>query len=234
MKMSLLDMCQNILSALDSDPVDDIAETVESVQVVEIIRESYYELMSSRQWGFLRQLTQLTGLGDTANPTRMQIPATLNKIYWVKYNGVEMVYLTPEDFNDMIAQREAQASIVDSNGYGLNKDPSYWTSYDDKYLVFDSRDSSVDNTLQQSKSNVYGVKEATFTLTNTFTPDIPEKFFPTLLSEAKAQAFVNLKQQSNVREERKAQRGRVMLRNEAWRNKLGEEKYNRKVNYGRK
>lgn len=61
-KMSLLDMTQNILSALDSDPVSDISETVESQQVVEIIKESFYELMSSRQWPFLQTLTKLEGL----------------------------------------------------------------------------------------------------------------------------------------------------------------------------
>lgn len=227
-------MTQNILSALDSDPVSDIDETVEAVQVVEIIRESYYELMSSRQWGFLRLLTQLEGLGDVSNPTKMKIPDNINKIFWVKYNGTELSYLTPEDFHDMISNRTPTASIVDSNGYGLNKDPSYWTSYDDVYVIMDSRDSSVDNTLQQSKTSTYAVKEAVFTLSNVFTPDIPEKFFPALLAEAKAQAFVNLKQQSNVREERKAQRQRVMLRNEAWKNKLGEPIYNGKVNYGRR
>lgn len=233
MKMSLLDITQNILSALDSDPVSDIDETVESQQVVEIIKESYYELMSSRQWPHLRLLTTLTGLGDTANPTKMKIPDSMNKTYWVKYNGYEITYLTPEDFHDMIALR-IPGLTVDSNGFGIDKDPSYYTSYDDVYLIFDSRDSSTDNTLQQSKSKVYGLTQASWTLSNTFTPDIPEKFFPVLLAEAKAQAFVNLKQQSNVREERKAQRGRVMIRNEAWKNKLGEPVYNSRVNYGRK
>lgn len=233
MKMSLLDITQNILSALDSDPVSDIDETVESQQVVEIIKESYYELMSSRQWPHLRLLTTLTGLGDTSNPTKMKIPDTMNKTYWVKYNGYEVTYLTPEDFHDMIALR-IPGPTVDSNGFGINKDPSYYTSYDDVYLVFDSRDSSTDNTLQQSKSKVYGLTQASWTLSNVFTPDIPEKFFPVLLAEAKAQAFVNLKQQSNVREERKAQRGRVIIRNEAWKNKLGEPVYNSRVNYGRK
>lgn len=233
MKMSLLDITQNILSALDSDPVSDIDETVESQQVVEIIKESYYELMSSRQWPHLRLLTTLTGLGDTSNPTKMKIPDTMNKTYWVKYNGYEVTYLKPEDFHDMIALR-IPGPTVDSNGFGINKDPSYYTSYDDVYLIFDSRDSSTDNTLQQSKSKVYGLTQASWTLSNVFTPDIPEKFFPVLLAEAKAQAFVNLKQQSNVREERKAQRGRVMIRNEAWKNKLGEPVYNSRVNYGRK
>ena len=41
-KLTLLDMTQNILSALDSDPVDSIDETVEAVQVAELIKEAYF------------------------------------------------------------------------------------------------------------------------------------------------------------------------------------------------
>ncbi len=40
-KLTLLDMTQNILSALDSDPVDSIDETVEAVQVAELVKEAY-------------------------------------------------------------------------------------------------------------------------------------------------------------------------------------------------
>jgi hypothetical protein len=81
---------------------------------------------------------------------------------------------------------------------------------------------------------VYASIQPVWTHTDTFTPDIPEKMFQLLLAEAKAQAFVNLKQQTNAHEERKAQRNRVIMRNESWRNEYGETKYNRKVNYGRK
>ena len=84
-----------------------------------------------------------------------------------------------------------------------------------------------------SKTSVYETVSASCTHSDNFVPSIPEKFFPTLLAEAKSQAFVNLKQQANNREERKAQRGKNTMRNEAWRNENGEVKYNNKVNYGR-
>ncbi len=233
-RMTLLEMTQNILSALDSDPVGSIDETVESEQVVEIIKESFYDLMSSRQWPFLQTLTKLDGLGDTSNPCKMRIPSTLNKVLWVKYNEKNLSYLTPEDFYAKILTRSSSPGKVDANGFGLDSDPKYYTSFDDEFFTFDSRDSTQDATLQQSKSAVFAIKQATFELDDFWVPDVPEKFFPTLLAEAKAQAFVNLKQQANGREERKAQRGRVALRNEAWKNKLGEPKFNSRVNYGRR
>jgi len=227
-------MTQNILSALDSDPVASIDETVESIQVAELVKEAYFELMSQRDWPFLFVLGQVQGLSDTSNPTKMKIPDTWNKIKWIKYNKKEVQYMPPEVFNDLITERTEVAGVTNSAGYTINADPLYWTSYDDTYIVFDGYNSAVDNTLQTSKSIVYGTQQATWQHIDTFVPNIPEKFFPTLLAEAKSQAFVNLKQTSNAREERKAQRGRMAMRSEAWRNENGEIKYNSKVNYGRK
>lgn len=233
-KMTLLDMVQNILSALDSDPVDSIDETVEAVQVAELVKEAYFELLSQRDWPFLFSLGALTALGDVTNPTKMKIPDTWNKIKWIKYNKKEVQWVDPETFNDIITNRVEQSGVVDSNGYVINKDPTYWTSYDDTHIMFDGYNSTVESTLQASKSVVYGTQQATWNHVDTFIPNIPEKFFPTLLAEAKSQAFVNLKQQNNAREERKATRGRMAMRNEAWRNDNGEVKYNTLVNYGRK
>jgi len=233
-KLTLLDMTQNILSALDSDPVDSIDETVESVQVAELIKESYFELISQRDWPFLFVLDTLTALSDVNNPTKMKIPDGINKVKWIKYNKKEVEYISPEDFKYVIDTRSETPNVVNSSGYIINRDPKYWTTYDDVYVFFDAYNSVVDNTMQASKSVIYGTQQATWVHIDSFIPNIPEKFFPTLLAEAKSQAFVNLKQQSNVREERKASRGRMAMRNEAWRNESGEIKYNTKVNYGRK
>jgi len=233
-KLTLLYMTQNILSALDSDPVGSIDETVESVQVAELVKEAYFELVSQRDWPFLFVLGNLDGLGDVNNPTKMKIPDTYNKIKWIKYNKQEVTYADPETFHTIISQRVTQAGVINSNGYVINQDPQYWTSYDDTYIIFDGYKQSTEVALQSSKAVVYGTQQAAWSHIDTFIPNIPEKFFPTLLAEAKSQAFVNLKQQNNVREERKATRGRMTMRNDSWRNENGEAKYNNKVSYGRK
>jgi hypothetical protein len=233
MKLSLLDMTQNILSALDSDEVSSIDETVEAVQVAELVKESYFDLMAQRDWPFLRQLYALEGLGDLNNPTKMRMPENTNKVFWIKYNKSDVDWKSPEEFTYIIDNRVAQANVVDSNGFVINRDPLYWTSYDDKFVVFDAVDKSVENTLVGSKTKVYGTVAPTWQHVDTFIPNLPDKFFPTLLAEAKAQAFANLKQQINAREENKAKKGKVTMRNESWRNENGEAKYNRKVNYGR-
>ena len=231
---TVLEMTQNILNALDSDNVNSIDDTVESIQVAEIIKETYFELISQRDWPFLYTLGKLIALGDVNTPTKMRMETAWNKIKWIRYNKKEVEYLSPDDFTNLLDGRTEQSGITNSDGIGLNRDPTYWTSYDDDYIMFDSYDSTAESTLSANKTNVYVTLTPTWSHIDTFTPDIPEKFFPMFIAEAKAQAFVNLKQQSNAREERKAQRGRTLMRNEAWRNDYGETKYNTKVNYGRK
>ena len=218
---------------MDSDPVSSIDETVESIQVADLVKEAFFELLSQRDWPFLFELGELISLGDTSNATKMKMVDTWNKIKWIRYDKVEVAYLSPADFTDMIDQRTIQAGVVNSAGYALNRNPSYWTSYDDEHIIFDSYNSTVESTLSQSKTKVYAAVAPVWVHVDTFTPNIPEKFFPTLLAEAKAQSFINLKQQANNREETKAQRGRMTMRNEAWRNEYGEITYNKKVNYGR-
>jgi hypothetical protein len=233
-KLTLLDMTQSILSAMDSDPVNSIDDTVESVQVADLVKEAYFDLISQRDWPFTFALQQLQAVGDVARPTTMRMPAGWSKIKWLKYNKKEVEWIAPEEFQHLIDTRSETPNVVDANGYVINNDPSYWTSFDDDYIVFDGYNKTVESTLVAVKSIAYVSLAPTWTHADSFIPNIPDKFFPTLLAEAKSQAFVNLKQQSNAREERKAQRGRVIMRNEAWRNENGEIKYNNKVNYGRK
>lgn len=233
-KLTLLDMTQSILSAMDSDPVNSIDDTVESVQVADLVKEAYFDLISQRDWPFTFALQQLQALSDVSRPTTMRMPDGWSKIKWLKYNKKEVTWISPEEFQHMIDTRSATPNVVDANGYVINNDPSYWTSFDDVTIVFDGYNATVESSLVAAKSIAYVSLAPTWQHVDSYIPNIPDKFFPTLLAEAKSQAFVNLKQQANAREERKAQRGRVIMRNEAWRNENGEIKYNNKVNYGRK
>ena len=83
-KLTLLQMTQDILNDMDSDPVNSIDDTDESIQVAQIVKTTYFNITSQRDWPFLRTLSALTGLGDTNNPTKMQIPTTSNKIHSIK------------------------------------------------------------------------------------------------------------------------------------------------------
>lgn len=232
--LTLLDMVQSILNDMDSDAVNSISDTVEAMQVASIVRDTYLAFAASRDWPWLESLTNLTGLGDTSNPTQMRMPTSVDKLKWVKYNKKDVTYLPPKDFKDLIDRRDTTASNVNAGGYVTDRDPLYWTSYDDDYVWFDSYDSSVDSTLQESKSTVFAVLSPSWTHSDAFVPQLPVKLFPTLLSDAKSTAFLTLKQSANPKEEQKARRGTTRAIAESWRVEKGEWGYGRNINYGRK
>lgn len=232
--MTLLEIVQATLSAMDSDEVNSIDESAESLQVVDIVRDCYFYFIAERDWPFQKTMSSLTGLGDTNNPTKMRIPTTMDSIEWIKYNKKNVRYLTPKEFQDLLDGREETTGVIDSDGYVINDDPQYWTTYDDDYVWFDGYDSATDSTLQQSKSVVYGVETPTFTSSDSYVPAIPDKMFPTFLAEVKAEAFLQLKQQANPRQERKAKRGRDKMQKDARKAKQAELLNNSVVDFGRK
>jgi hypothetical protein len=235
MKMSILEMVQSVLNSIDSDDVNSIDDTVESTQVALFVKECYYELIGQKEWPFLRGTFSLEGLGDTTRPTYMELNEDdVSKIEWIKYNKKDVTWLEPKAFQDLLDVRVAETGVVDANGFALNRDPLYYTTFDDTYFVFDGYNSTEETTLQTSNNLCYGVVVPSWTHEDGFIPRLPEKMFPTLLAEIKSTSSMNLRQVPNAKEERKAQRGRNTFQNEAWRNKASETYYNSKVNYGRR
>lgn len=232
--MTLLEIVQATLSAMNSDEVNSIDESAESLQVVDIVRDCYYYMVTDKDWPFQKIKSSLTGLADTDNPTKMRIPTTMEAIEWIKYNKKDVIYKTPKEFQDLLDGREEETGVIDADGYVLNRDPVYWTTYDDDYIWFDGYDSDTDSTLQESKSVVYGTAVATFTATDDLVLPIPSKLFPTFLAEVKAEAFLQLKQEVNQRQERKAKRGRDRMQADARRAKQAQLDNGNLINYGRK
>src|SRR5882672_11876334 len=82
---TLLDMTQEILSAMSSDEVNSIGDTTESLQVATIIKRKYFDIVSRSALPEHDQLIQLTSSGDTALPVLMYVPVEVNNIKWIKY-----------------------------------------------------------------------------------------------------------------------------------------------------
>src|SRR5882757_803134 len=85
MKRTLLDYTQNILSALSSDEVNSISDTTESMQVAEILKTTYYNIISRTEFTSHRQLIQLDPSLDANNPVLMFVPQGIGRIEWLKY-----------------------------------------------------------------------------------------------------------------------------------------------------
>ena len=248
-KLTVLEIVQDILNDMDSDEVNSLDDTIESQQIAAIVKTTYNEIIDGRdEWPHLNTLVQLEGLADSTKPNYLKMPDNLQTLKWVKYNKRkstdtkdkyhEVMYLEPKDFMDYINQRDSSAtnvtSITDFSSINLlirnDHAPTYWTSFDDEYLVFDAYDSAIDSTLQTSKNQAEGPRDATFTISDTFVPDLPAKAFSYLLAEAKSVAFNSIKQVANPKEEQRSKRQSYRLSGEKWRHNGGV-KYQ---SYGRK
>lgn len=238
-KMTLLEMVQDIMSDMDSDEINSINDTQEATQVAQIIKSTYYNIIDGRDMPFLYELFQLQASGTASRPTHMTLPEDIIDLKFIKYNCrkstdtkdkyKEIIYKTPEDFIYIVDQRNSSASdvtvVTDPTGITLNiyKDqgPNYFTSFDDETLVFDAYDSVVDSTLVAAKTKAQGKRSVTFTLSDSFTPDLPVQMFTYLLAEAKSNCFLTLKQMPNPKAEQASISQKRRMSQEAWRLKNG-------------
>lgn len=246
--MTLLEIVQDILSDLNSDEVNSIDDTVESLQVAGIVKSTYFNIIDGRDWPHLYQFFQLTASGTTARPTHMSLPSTVIDVRYIKYNVrtvtdtkdkfIQIKYKTPEEFMEIVNGRDSSASrvtkVTDPTNVYINiynnVAPTYYTSFDNENIVMDAYDVAVDTTLITSKTECYGKTYPTWTLSDAFIPDLPKNSFSYLLNEAKSTCFLRIKEASDPKAEQHSVTQRRRLSQEAWRVKKGITY----PNYGRK
>lgn len=219
--MTWLQMVQDILNDLDSDPVDSYADTVESQQVSQILQTCYFNIVDSREWPHFMKAFTITET-SVSTPTHMTIPTDVASIKWVKYdNGTNynlVRFLEPWRFMEILDARTSGTTITDSNNIKFkiltNAFPTYWTTFDEQTAIFDSY-SSPDTFLRTNKTQCFGMKYPTLTITDSVYVDLPVELYSLLLAEAKAAAFRVLKQTTNPVAEFFAQSQRVKLQTNA-------------------
>ena len=235
MKMSLLEIVVDILNDLDSDEVNSIDDTTESAQVAQIVKSTYFALISNRNWPHLRKGISLEAPGTTATPTHMRLQDNVNELSFINYNKVKLgetrkkylavKWVEPDEFLRMTNRRNSDETnidiITDPSGIELmirnDQAPTYYTSFNDSHIVFDSYDSEVDDTLQESKVQAQGYVNPIWLPEDDFIPDLPEEAFTLLLEEAKSRASLKLKQTQDVKAEQEAARQNRWLSRKDWR-----------------
>jgi hypothetical protein len=248
MKMTLLEIVVDILSDMDGDEVNSIDDTVEATQVAQIVKSTYMAMMSNRNWPHTRQTIQISPSGDSALPTHMNIQETIKDLCFINYNKHKagetrklyqpVKYLYPDDFLRVVNRRNNDTDtvdiITDPTGVELlirnDTAPTYYTSFDDEVLVFDSYDKYVDSTLQESKIQAQAYVMPTWVHRDSATPDLPAEAFTALLEESKSRAMLKLKQVQDVKAEQEASRQQRWLARKA-RTVNGGVRY---PNYGRR
>lgn len=249
-RYTLLEIVQRVLESMDSDEVNSISATTESMAVANIAKECYYDIVGDIGLTEHHGLFPLVASGDSLLPCKMSLPDAVISLDKLEYNvGTiaspeysQLIFLPLEDFlnrtNKITGTGTGTQTITINDGqfvFRFHNDrwPTYYTTPDDRTLLFDAFDLSEDSTLSSSRTRCFGLISPTFSLQDTFTPVLDPRQFQLWLQATKAQAFVELKQSENPKAERKERRNWILAR----RTKDGIDKrpaIQRRQGYGRK
>ena len=172
MRYTLLEMVQQILSALDSDEVNSINDTVESNQVALLLRGVYYDLATELELPEHETVIHLTASQDITKPCIMQMPSYVINLKDIKYDIREDGETFPnykqipyKPFNDFLKWIEFYKNIEDDdtgqqmisfNGgtfpfpYRKDRHPEFYTIADDQQIIFTSYRADIESTLLSS------------------------------------------------------------------------------------
>lgn len=240
MKTTLLQVVQSILSDMDSEEINSISDTVEAQQIASVVEDSYYNIIAARDIPEHNKLLALTAQGDSTRPTHFRYPDDVKKVERVDYNigtAADPNYTTihfvdHETFLDRMNQDGLKVeTIAGSIDLFVSNDraPSYYTSFDDYYVIMDSYDAAVESTLQQSKIRAFGSAYPTFEQVDGHLIDLDNTLMPYLLAEAKSTCFSLFKGGSDPKIEQSARRLKSYVQNDMYKTK----RPNIRNNYGR-
>lgn len=201
MKMTLLEMVMRVLNASEGDEINSISDTIEALETATDIQTVYYDIIGRKDWQFLRVLETFDSVGDSEKPTHLLIPEHTSKMETLQYNKrqsiggrnlyKEVYFKYPDEFLVYVNTRDNTATnyreITDVNGAKLtirtDAHPTYFTSFDDKYVVMDAYDSDIESTLQGSNTQALIYKHPVWSVDDNFTPELPAEMFPMFLAE---------------------------------------------------
>ena len=219
MSTTVLDIVQDMLSAIDSDEVNSIGDTTESQSCARLVHNVYDNIVDEYS---IKSVSTLFQLSSTSIPNIMTIPEGFHAIKWIKYDislpgdpteYATVLYCTPDLFMDHLNARSEGVDIPISGtivGRILTDTaPTIWTTFDDRTIVFDAYNSAVDGVLQQSKTSCYGEGKPVLVLDD-FTPvSLSPRYISLLKNECLAMAQDLWKDGVTSKIEQQANRSRV-------------------------
>lgn len=242
MARTVLELVQIILNDMDSEPVNQLSDTLEAEQVAIVLAETFNDIVSTRGIPEHEQLLKFVPSSDTAYPSEFRYGDNVTRIQKVWYDVQpnplgsstnaarqyrEVRWCEPLDFLRIIDAVASTGTDFDtvlerSSGTTLriknNKFPELYTTFDDKYIIMDSYHGSYETTLTAARVRAYGTVLPTF---NKDDPDHEVDLDPAytqyLLKEATSRCFDLFKGGSLAKLEQSARRAKVHLQNDLYR-----------------
>jgi len=247
-KSTLIEIVQDIMNDMSSDEVNSISDTEEAVQIAQIVKTTYFEMIDRRDWNHLSKFTTLDSVGDSSRPTHLGTPENMTRLDWFKYNKkktgdtrnrfMDIKYKYPDEFIlDTNSRNLDDTNVIEVTDFGGAKfqikndvQPTYYTSFDDNYIVMDSYDASLESSVQAANTQVRIYTIPVWSVTDNFVPDLPMEAFSALIAEAKSVASFKLDQEVDTKAEQQSERQQKRLSVNNWNIKGG----TRRPDYGRR
>jgi hypothetical protein len=249
-KKTILELVQKIGHAISSDEIDTLGESQEAFDIIEVLKQTYDEVLDRRTWEFMKdRVLQLDArlAGDNIL-TNLKIPDSVLKIQCLRYlddndKYRDLTYMSPCDFVTKLHNNNPAdvdvTTVISPDGVPLyvktNKAPQYWTSFDEANVTMDSYEGDKTAGVIAGSSAIIATIKPVATWEATALLPIPERMETLILNEAIASANYRLRQTADPRSERIARRQGVSLReNEPKTNRDQKERhYGRRTSSGR-
>lgn len=234
MRYNNLQLVNKCLEVVNYDEVTTITGNLGAETALSIIEDTYYDLVSRVDSKRNTKLGVLTATETTANPTTFVYDATSTDytklLKSFEYNIAttdyltnpkfrELVYISPEDFLDKTDMANSDFTVIEVETNVLvkirnNKQPQYYTSFDETTIYVDSYDTSIGTYLTTDRTRAMFERIPVFATGDTDVPVLESNYFPVLLSEAKSMCHAVLKDGVNSKVESTARRNRVLNQND--------------------
>lgn len=246
MSRNLLYTVQRVCEKLDLDVVNSINDSPDAILIAREAEDTLYDLFTRNEWPERYDATVLESVGNLSNPTALRIPSNVTKIKSLRYDVTEtgdanqtyreITKLDPEEFLEYTYSRatsESDVSVITYNGIDIfvlnDTQPTYYTTFDNEHVILDSYNSTLESTLQGSKSVVVAASVPTFVMQDSYIIPLDENTYPLYLAELTAACSLALNGSNDIESERRRNRGISRLRRSAFR--TGAPSF--KNNYGR-
>ena len=243
-KKTLLEIVQNILSDLDSEAINAISESVEAEQIATVVENTFYNIISTREIPEHHSLIKLTALSDTNFPTHFSYPDNVKGVsgLWydvssdASYEYREITFVDPREFLNRLGTPATNYTLVGDKvadtkmRIGNDKMPSYYTSFDDQYIVMDSHDNTIDTTLTAARIRVMGYTIPVFSVVDSYVPDLDAEMFQYLINESKSVCFSLFKGGTDPKIDQAARRQKSYVQNDMYKTLRG----NKRNLYGKR
>jgi hypothetical protein len=189
-RLTLLELVQGMLAAIDAENVTSVGQTEEAGQCVSIVNRCYEDMLSTWRWKHLRTYTNL--VNNSSNLHELNVPdnalAINPDVMWYKDSandsGAQKVwYLNPTEFLTMTLSRNlADSGIIELDGIRVHNDrvPQFFTSDDDETLQFDAVVDSSNGLAAARTQTLAWILPSSRLVVDAEVPDLPRQAFPAL------------------------------------------------------